>query len=61
MTNQEFVDKLGLHCPFCNNPEHVEMEGIDFPDNGIITCNSSCGSCGNKWKEIYTLTEYEKR
>jgi hypothetical protein len=57
MTDAEYAAHKGLRCPYCRtdqiDDEHPEMQ------EGEVTCEVSCCSCGKHWLETYRLAGYE--
>jgi len=55
-TQQEHIEALGNHCPFCNSDEIV---GGSFDvDNGRVFQPIYCLECDKGWENEYTISNY---
>jgi hypothetical protein len=58
LTEQEYVNKLGLACPNCYKTEGVDAWDRAEVDDGVAWQNISCSLCEANWVDIYYLAEY---
>lgn len=56
LTAQQYVQKMGLHCPVCGSAD-VEGEPLQTDDGRAWAC-VECKSCHAMWDDQYTLTGY---
>lgn len=56
MTNAQYVEAKGMHCPFCNASD-IEGGSIDI-DAGYATQDVSCHDCQRAWTDRYQLIGY---
>ena len=59
MTNQEYIDKDGQYCPFC---ESSNIQITSELNEGIIKIWQSCkcNECNKQWNDVYMLVKYEE-
>ena len=57
LTEEEYVDKLGVACPNCSKTEGVEAEETEI-GMGCAWQNCICTLCGATWDDNYTLVGY---
>jgi C4-type Zn-finger protein len=55
---KEYLEKHGVQCPFCKNDE-LKADSPEIFDTQIVR-DVTCESCGEEWKDVYTLTDVDK-
>ena len=58
LTEQEYIDKLGLHCPNCHETAGVEVQGRVEVTDSVAWQNVSCSLCKADWADSYNLVGY---
>ena len=58
LTEQEYVDRLGLACPNCHSTEGVDTLEAPLVDDGIAWQTIECNLCLSSWKDNYNLVGY---
>ena len=56
MTDKEYLDNGGGHCPVCKSSEIIS-NSMESDDSSIWSV-SNCSKCGSEWKDIFTLSGY---
>jgi len=56
LSDQEYVEKRGLACPFCKSAslewDEIEVDGTDAQQEVY------CHNCGAAWLDVYSLSGY---
>ena len=62
MSQEEFVRARGMDCPLCGAEDGAESTDSGYTPRSmtVVTDNMMCSACDGRWKEIYTLSGYEK-
>ena len=60
LTEQEYVDRLGLACPNCHSTEGVDTLEAPLVDDGIAWQKIECNLCLSSWVDNYTLVGYSE-
>ena len=62
MSQKEFVHREGLDCPLCGREGSAESTAHSYSSEGasVVTDDMMCSACNGHWREIYTLSGYEK-
>ena len=58
LTEQQYIDKLGLTCPNCYKTEGVDAWDRAEIDDGVAWQNISCSLCEADWVDNYSLVGY---
>ena len=58
LTEQEYVDRLGLACPNCHSSEGVDSLEAPLVDDGIAWQTIECNLCLSSWTDNYILVGY---
>ena len=58
LTEQEYVDSLGLACPVCKETDSVGTEGGVETDDGVAWQSIYCNRCDISWTDNYNLVGY---
>lgn len=56
MTQKQYVQKKGAHCPFCNS-ENIEGQQVEINDAGAEQ-EICCLDCDKEWVDFYKLAGY---
>jgi hypothetical protein len=62
MTDEEYIDKLGLACPNCHSTEGIctlSPDGVNV-DDGIAWQEIHCSLCKADWTDNYNLVGYSE-
>jgi len=57
LTEQEYVDKSGLFCPYCESDQIEPMESVQV-DGTVGLQGIMCADCKKTWTDIFRLTGY---
>ena len=60
MTDKEYVEQEGMHCPFCGS-NRVEGTGCINADGAGALGPVTCADCEKSWYDCYDLTGYIDR
>ena len=60
LTEQEYVDKLGLLCPNCKSTKGVHTWGSLYTDDGVAWQDVGCNLCNLIWVDNYNLVGYSE-
>jgi len=58
LTEQEYVDRLGLACPVCKETDSVGTTGRVVTDDGVAWQQICCAQCDINWTDNYNLVGY---
>ena len=58
LSEQEYVNKLGLACPNCHETEGVEAWDRPEVDDGVGWQDIGCNLCNAEWVDNYNLVGY---
>lgn len=53
MTEEQYLEWGGLHCPVCHST-NIDAERIE-PDADGASCKVTCFSCDSIWLDVYKL------
>ena len=60
LTEQEYVNSVGVSCPICYETEGVGTDSRVYTDSGVAWQDVSCSKCGATWSDDYNLVGYSQ-
>ena len=57
LTVPQYVQRKGLHCPFCLSPEIEATSSVEV-DGGTATQDIHCLDCAQSWTDVDHLVGY---
>ena len=61
MTDEQYIERGGMACPYCHKTDGVESVGTTEMDNGYAWQEVKCEPCDKLWVDNYKLVGYESR
>ena len=59
LTDQQYVQRQGLVCPFCQGHDLGPASGVTL-ETDVATQEIRCNSCKRTWEDIFTLSGYRE-
>ena len=60
LTREEFLEKRGLACPYCQQDYCLDFVNMDYPKPGKVAETLRCNKCKREHIQHYSLTDWEE-
>lgn len=60
LTREEFLENMGMVCPYCHQESTLEFVDMNYPKSGRVAETLRCDKCKRKHIQHYTLTDWEE-
>ena len=60
LTREEFLEKMGLACPYCHQQAYLEFVDRNYPKPDRVAETQRCLNCNRDHIQQYTLTDWEE-